>query len=89
MIVVRVELHSAVTRKVTELARMHIVNDGLGNATHGNYRVTTFRGRSCEALDKRVVNRDGMLRNWPRESLHVWNLVCRALVELRYQKGFL
>jgi hypothetical protein len=30
MIVVRVELHSAITREVTELARMEIANDGPG-----------------------------------------------------------
>ena len=32
MIVVRVELHSAITHQVTELARMHICNDGQASS---------------------------------------------------------
>jgi hypothetical protein len=31
MLVVRVELHSAVTGKVTELGRMIVANDGTGD----------------------------------------------------------
>lgn len=83
MIIVRVELHSAVTRKVTELARMHICNEG-GTNTRGDYSVTTLRGRDAEALDKHTPQRTGHVRNYPRLSIHVWHLVARALVAMNY-----
>lgn len=38
MIIVRVELHSAITGRVTELARMGIINDGTSEINaKGNY----------------------------------------------------
>lgn len=83
MIVVRVELHSAVTGQVTELARMHICNEG-GTATKGDYGVETLRGRDKTALDKRSVQRSGKVTSYPRLSIHVWHLVARALVAMGY-----
>lgn len=46
MIIIRVELWSAITHKTTELARMAIANDGTGNHNLGNYKGMSFRGRS-------------------------------------------
>lgn len=86
MIVVKVELHSAVTGKVTELARMIIANVG-GTSTRGDYRCVSFTGRSKEALDKQVPNRTGSVKNYPRLSLHVWHLVSRALTSMGYAEG--
>lgn len=83
MIVVRVELHSAITGQVTELARMHISNEG-GTATKGDYGVETLRGRDKAALDKRRVQRSGKVTNYPRLSIHVWHLVARALIATGY-----
>ena len=83
MIIVRVELHSAVTVRVTELARAHIANIG-GTNTRGDYRVATLRGRDKEALDRCVVQRNGEVRNYPRLSIHVWHLVARALIAMGY-----
>lgn len=83
MIVVRVELHSAITRRVTELARMHICNVG-GTHTKGDYSVETFRGRDKEALDKRIVQRSGKVQGHSRLALHVWSLVAKALVAVKY-----
>jgi hypothetical protein len=80
MIVVKVELHSARTGKVTELARMHISNNGRKTAIDpdlGDYRVETLR-KGSEA-----VQRSAMVINWPRNSKHVWLLVKKAL-ELVY-----
>lgn len=83
MIVVRVELHSAITGQVSELARMNISNVG-GTATKGDYHCETLRGRSKADLDKRVQQRAGNVMNYPRLSIHVWHLVARALVGMGY-----
>lgn len=83
MIVVRVELHSAVTGKVSELARMHICNIG-GTATKGDYSCTTLRGRSKADLDRRTPQRNGFVRKYPRLAVHVWHLVARSLVAMGY-----
>ena len=83
MIVVRGELHSAITRKVTELARMHICNVG-GTRELGDYEVQTLRGRSREELDKRKVNRVGEVSNHARLTEHVWHLVAKALKAVNY-----
>ncbi len=86
MIIVRVELLSAVTGKSTELARMHIANDGAGTATLGNYEGQTFIGRNKWALDQMRVSKSGRVENYPRERLHVWNLVARMLKAMEYNK---
>lgn len=87
MIVVRVELHSAITGQVTELARMEIVNDGVSEKpTKGNYLVRTLRGRSTADLDRRTTHKSGRVSNWPRLALHVWNLVATSLTEMGYGK---
>ncbi len=83
MIVIRVELHSAVTKKITEIARMQICNVG-GTADHGDYRAETLKGRTAEQLDRRVRNRAGEVKRYPRQAIHVWHLVARALVAMGY-----
>ena len=83
MIVIRVELHSARTRQVTEIARMHIVNIG-GTANVGQYCARTLRGRSREQLDKGAVQRRGTIKDYPRRRIHVWHLVARALISMRF-----
>jgi hypothetical protein len=90
MIVVRVELWSAVTGRKVELARMHICNDGettLDNPRRGAYVGESFIGRSTEALDERKVSKRGRVGNWPRLDFHVWNLVARMLEDMGYDKG--
>lgn len=87
MIIVRVELHSAVTGKTTELARMEIRNSGYSNDPNiGDYSVRTLRGRSKEDLDRRTPQRSGHVYDYPRLAVHVWNLVARALKEMGYNK---
>ena len=91
MIIVRVELHSAITGKVTELARMMIANDGTEykDNNRGDYDGVTFRGRDREALDQaqrdRSVTRSGRVEGYPRLSSHVWNLVTRMLTSMGYK----
>src|ERR1700676_5038734 len=83
MIIVRVELHSVVTGSVTELARAIISNVG-GDERRGDYNCMTLRGRNREALDKRTVQRFGEVKDYPRQAIHVWNLVAEALTAMRY-----
>lgn len=85
MIIVRFELHSAITGHVTELARMRICNTGEGTATKGNYVGETFIGRSREVLDVGRVSKEGRVENYPRQALHVWNLVARMLTSMGYK----
>ncbi len=83
MIIVRVELHSAITRKVTEIARMKIINAG-GSAERGDYYVATLRGRSKDQLDRGIATREGDVKDYPRQAIHVWHLVARALLAMAY-----
>jgi hypothetical protein len=84
MIVVRVELHSARTHTVTELARMKICNIG-GDHDHRDYSVETLKGRSRAALDKDHVNRHGEIKNHPSPTIHVWYLIAKALAAVNYK----
>jgi hypothetical protein len=87
MIIVRVELHSAITGERTEIARAVIDNIG-GTEEHGEYRARSLFGRSGQALDAswrcRRFTREGRVHNHPRKRAHVWVLVARALVALGY-----
>jgi hypothetical protein len=86
MIVVRVELVSAITGQTTELARMHIANDGTGSTTLSSYDGKTFVGRSEETLNRQQISKSARVENWPRQRFHVWNLVARMLGEMGYTK---
>jgi len=83
MIIVRVELHSAVTKRVTEIARMKIANIG-GTRAIGHYHAETYRGRSSEQLSQARRQRAGSVRDYPRLRIHVWHLVARCLVAMKY-----
>lgn len=85
MIVVRVELHSAITGRISELARMTIANKGDEiNPNIGNYDIKTIRGRSSRQLDDMIVNRKGTVLGHRRLDLHVWYLVAKALKVVGY-----
>lgn len=84
MIVIRVELHSAITKQVTEIARMYIINRGDGTNSSRNYDVEALRGRSTEAFNKRKVQRKCEITGWNAPKLHVWNLVRLALDRMGY-----
>lgn len=84
MIVVKVELWSAVTGEKTELARMEIANDGEGTLAKRHYDARTLFGRSTDQLNKRRTQREGRIENWPSERVHVWNLVAALLTKMGY-----
>ncbi|OJY65494.1 MAG: hypothetical protein BGP16_12770 [Sphingobium sp. 66-54] len=83
MIVIRVELWSAVTGEKSELARMHICNEG-GTERVGNYSCRTLHGRSAAQLDKGRPQRTGSVTGHRRLDLHVWHLVAKALAAMGY-----
>ena len=89
MIVVKVELWSAISGEKRELARMVIDNIG-GTQTTGDYRVRTLRGRTARALDlallamPHTVQREGKVIGHARLKEHVWNLVAKALSGMGY-----
>jgi len=85
MIVVRIELHSAITGNVTEIGVMRIGNVG-GTCERGDYEVRVQKraerelivGADFEGWDK-PTTRTGEVKNYPRLSYNVWRLVLRAL----------
>lgn len=76
MIIVKVELHSAITGEVTEIGRAAICNAGTGTAKRGDYSVHVCRRGST---DWRNPIRLGEVNNYPRLSYNVWRLIIRAL----------
>jgi hypothetical protein len=86
VIVVSVQLVSAISRsRDKELARVLISNEG-GNDTLGDYGCVSLRGRGKEQLDRRVVQRRGFVEKHPRKAEHVLNLVAKALIKMGYGK---
>lgn len=94
MIVVKVELHSAITHQVTEIARAVIYNAG-GTNTLGDYETFACRGRSEASLRTSMGSilqkiatptHRGRVEKHPRQAEHVWNLVAKALTAMGYGK---
>ncbi len=87
MIVIRVELWSAVNGSKTEIARAMIDNIG-GTERVGNYAARTYRGRNERDLDRAMladtVTRSGKVDGHRRLDLHVWHLVGKALAAMGY-----
>jgi hypothetical protein len=87
MIIIRVELWSARTGQITELARMGIDNIG-GTLEKRDYNVRTWRGRSKVSLDKSMctetVTRKGKVLGHNSEAVHIWYLVGKALKAMGY-----
>lgn len=75
MLIVKIELHSAVTGEVSEIAHMRIINDGTGTRDLGNYDVELMEGRK----DGRRVAMKSRVEGYPRLPYTVWELVRRAL----------
>lgn len=84
MIVVKVELWSAVTGKSSELGRMYIANDGTGTANNCHYDAAVCRKGSKEvptplAPSGPKPTRRARVEDYPRLSYNVWRLILRAL----------
>jgi hypothetical protein len=84
MLLIRVELHSAITGEVSEIARMRLYNTGEGTRERGDYVGEVYRGGSFETLDLETIHKSAEVKNWPRLRRHVWNLVAVMLNNLGY-----
>lgn len=81
MLVVKIELHSAITGEITTIGAMIIDNIG-GTKSRGDYRVRVANKNDAEDLREimRAPQRQGEVRGYPRLSYNVWRLVSRALL---------
>jgi hypothetical protein len=91
MIVVKVELHSAITGRVTELGRMIVANVG-GTRKRGDYKVKVGRKRAGgEPIPNEDVwakpQRTGSVKDYPRLSYNVWRLISRAILSAFPEEG--
>lgn len=88
MIVVSVALWSAVDGSKTELARMVIYNTGEGSEGGAgalrSYHGETFRGRDTATLNRQTIQKEGDLKAYPSQRLHIWNLVKDMLQSMGY-----
>lgn len=76
MILVRIELHSARTGKVTEIGRMAVINDGsIRSEDRGSYDVKILRKGNWSK-----VTSTARVENFPRRSYVVWRLILRGLM---------
>jgi hypothetical protein len=75
MLVVKIELHSAVTGEITTIATGTIVNTGTGTPTSGDYRVELK-----DAIGRRW--KKGQITGFPRKRLSAWDLLYRVLEKL-------
>ncbi len=76
--IIRAELHSAITGQITEIERARIANIGRSE-TLGNYATETLRGPCAEDLNKGIVQRSSFIEKHPCKAQHVWHLVAKAL----------
>lgn len=85
MIVVKIELWSAVTGARSEIGRMYVANTGAGtDPNRGDYTAAVCR-RGSDAVPAPLdptgpkATRTGTVADYPRLSYNVWRLVLRAL----------
>ena len=92
MIVVKVELHSAVNRRKSELARMVIHNTGTSaDGKRANYdalvirKTDDFDAHMIKTLKRQArATREGQVDNYARLARPVWDLVGLALKNMGY-----
>lgn len=84
MIVVRVELHSAITGRVTTLGTAHLANDVTGTPDLGNYEVAFYKRGVTNPRVRQTAGlwRAGKVTGFPRKRLLAWDLLYRALGEV-------
>ena len=75
MIVVKVELHSALNGEVTEIGYATICNLGTGTEDKGDYYVSVKRRGN-----RASVVRTGKVMGFSRRCKNVWLLVIRSLL---------
>ena len=75
MIVIKIELHSAVTRKVTQLGEAYITNDGVWHENDCcDYHFKIMRKPKFKSVTKLA-----RVERWPRSRRTVWQLLQKCL----------
>jgi hypothetical protein len=77
MIIVKIELLSAIDNSISEIGRMYITNDGTGTSESGNYHCKIMR--RGETSQSGGIWKLGHVNNHHRKSLSIWTLVVKAL----------
>lgn len=88
MIVVKIELWSAVTGEKTEIGQMVLANDGTSrDIKRGNYDVKLGRrGVTDTKIIWQKPQKQARVELFPRQSFSVWVLVARALKNLGIER---
>ena len=84
MLVVKVELHSAITGEVTMLRQMLIANDATSSDPEiGNYVVRLGKAKQTDIKDTwENPRKTGEVKGHRRQGLDVWSLVRKAIEEV-------
>jgi hypothetical protein len=77
MLVVKVELHSAITGQVSEIARMDIWNNGKGSANCGCYDFKAHP-HTLWPSGKELPEVRGRIAYYSRVNRDIWRLVAHA-----------
>lgn len=75
MIIVEARLipHGDDLAPTTSLCKLHIINDGSGTKTRGNYDVMLY----SKGDNPRIIRR-GRIENWDRNGVPAWQLIAKA-----------
>jgi hypothetical protein len=77
MIVLKLELHSALDGSIEELGRMYIYNDGTGTQEIGNYNAKIMRKGIKDQFGP--VYKTGYVFNHARKRDVIWKLILKAI----------
>lgn len=82
MLVLKLELHSAITHEISEIGRAIIYNDETGTNEIGNYKAVILEpGNQDMSLDSRLdAPYHGEVKGYYRAEPNVWKLIKQALV---------
>lgn len=84
MIIITIELASAITGRRTKLAEAHISNDGTSTSDKiGHYDGKILRAPNFHP--EISVTRRGRVEDYPRNNITVWHLVARMLNKMGYK----
>lgn len=84
MLVIKIELHSAIDHRVEEIGRAYIANDGTGTTKKSSYDVAICR-KGIIGIPENLGGfeapaRTGRVLDYPRTSYNVWRLISRAVL---------
>jgi hypothetical protein len=81
MIVIKVELHSAVTGRITQLGKMIIANDGKSYDPN----IGSYDGVVLRKPDFKIVTRMGRIESHKKHAETIWHLIGKMLSNMGYK----